>query len=198
MHSLANRVLSWLFYGCYRLGSGRWVIAVLLLWFGWFQLERNPGLAYVTLGILVGFVLLVLTAQACSYVILRRSDRQVQISWHAFPDMMITTATGHFTRVHRLGKEPHFAFNLPVQLRWQKEYHPPFLAVTSPVKLKPNLVYAEEGCFAEWYPGSEVEAVWFWVAGREVAGVRVAFAGRWLLIELEEFAVGVVEDLLAG
>lgn len=198
MASLPYRLLSLLFYWSYRLRTARWVIVIVFLWWGWIVLDRNPVRAYTLWGIMGGFLLLTQAAHACSYVIVRRNGRPSQPAWHAFPDAVVVTATGYFTRTHRLGSTSHFGFNLPVQLRWQKSYRPPFLAATSPANLEPNAVRYEEGFYADWYPGSQVEAVWFWSAGRECAGVRVSFAGRWLLIELDDADAVKIQELLVG
>lgn len=198
MASLGNRLLSFLFYWSYRLRTARWLIGLVLLWWGWVVLEKNPVRGYTLWGSLVLLFLITQIAHASSYVVVRRNGRLTEPAWHAFPDAVIGTATGCFTQSHRLGLSPYFGFNLSVQLRWQKGYRPPFLAATNPAKVEPALVYQGDGLYSEWYPGSAVESVWFWSAGRECSGLRVSFAGRWLLIELEDGDAAAVRQLLAG
>lgn len=198
MASLPFRLFSLLFYWSYRLRTARWLIGLALLWWGWIVMDESPGRGRLLWGIMAGFLLFTLLAQACSYVIVRRGGRPSAPALYAAPDAVLGTVTGYLTKSHALGLSPYFGFNLSAQLRWQKGYRPPLLAVTHPAQIDPNLVYQGDGLYAEWYPGSQVEPVWFWSAGRECYGLRLAFAGRWLLIELDEGDATAVREQLAG
>lgn len=198
MASLPNRLLSLLFFWSWQLRTGRWVIGVLILWWGWILWETNPARGGLLWGIDALFLLFTMVAQACSYVMVRRDPRSAPNVWQGMPERLRGRATGFMTRSSFFGLDSAFGFNVAVQLRWGRAHRPPFLMATHPEGEDPERVRYGDGLFAEWYAGSQVERVWFWAAGREAYGLRISFAGRWLLLELDETDAAVVEQLLVS
>jgi hypothetical protein len=198
MSSLFYRLLSLVFALSYHLQTGRWLIGIVLGWWGLVVEDANPSRAHLLWWITVGLFVVTFIAQAFRYVIFRRDGRGPSRSLSTVKPVMQGTATGDFTKPSRWGIGPAVGFNIPVQVRWKHGYRPPCLVALAPANLDVAYGYEECQVYSEWYPGSKVEPGWFWVGGREFYGLRLSFAGRSLLLSLAEDDLQAVQEALAG
>jgi hypothetical protein len=198
MGSLFNRLLSYVFYLSYKLRTARWLIAIGLGWWGLVAVDANPARGHLLWSVAVGLLVVTYIAQACRFVIFRRDRRAPSSTLSSMPTVLRGRATGDFTMYYYHGTAPGFGFNVGVQIRWKEGYRPPFLTAITPANLDLKYGYEECKAYSEWYPGSQVETCWFWVAGRECYGLRLSFAGRFLLLELPEAETAAVQVALAG
>ena len=188
------RLLS-LLYALFRFTTPLDSLAALFLaiW-GWVRLDGTPHTAYALWSVAILLFLAGRFAAASDYAVFTPTGlTEPSLSYAFQPRIQQARATGQFRRWLRDDVHlpvPVAMVRAPVQVRWLAGERPPAIAVLSPPDIPPEAYDPVEKAevWSLWYPGSKVELGWVYVNGSESPGLRLSFAGRRLLLALEDDA----------
>jgi len=184
------RVLSLIFVVYRHIHNGEWLVALGMGWYGMIRADYDLQAAHLWWAGAVAITLLGRLAAATDYAVFLRDRHMQSGAVQALSSGILKgRVAGELQRwVHPEVRVPVPVFMLgtQVQIRWLGKGRPPAVAVLS-ADADPNAFDPVEAAeeWSVWYPGSDVEVGWAYIAGREYPGVRVSFAGRRLVLGLD-------------
>lgn len=200
LHNL-YRLLSFIFHLFLQYSGAQWLLAVGLLWYGWYVghddlVKAYPWWALGALGVVGHWI-----ADACGFALfLPDRDPYGGVRKLEAPEVTQGVAAGYFDLWNEARMRfPSVVVDAQVQVRWMGRQRLPELLLLMPHELPPTLFSPLESAEASsvWYEGSEVTRGLVYIAGAAYPGIRLRFLGRQTLLGLssEEEAAALEQTL---